>query len=80
MLSSLYELNKSVSKKVVFGIDLGKDGLGEVDIRLSGSDFAIIRFTRKNWTRFVANFDHIRKIFATSLDNRQKIILLPVKL
>lgn len=73
MLSTLYGLNRTFSKKVIVGLEIGPDGLGQVSIRLLGNDFVGIRFSIQNWRNFESSFDHIRRFFATSRDNTEML-------
>lgn len=68
MLSTLYGLSKSFSKKVYIGLEIGPDVLGAVIIRVVGNDFVGIKFSRQNWGHFESSFDYIRKFFATTRD------------
>ena len=59
MLPTLYGLNKTFSKKVFVGLEIGPDGLRQVSIRLVGNDFVGILFSVQNWRNFESSFDHI---------------------
>lgn len=69
MLSTLYGLGKTFSKKVFIGLEIGSDGLGAVSIRLTGNDYVGIKFSHQSWGNFERSFDHIRKFFASGRDN-----------
>lgn len=73
MMSSLYGLNKSFSKKVYLGIEIGDNGYGEVVIRLTGKDFIGVRFSPEKWQNFVGTFVHVDKFFAQNRDSKDML-------
>ena len=73
MLSTLYGLSKTFSKKVFIGLEIGPDGLGEISVRLTGNDFVGVKFSRQGWANFESSFDLMRKFFATSRENTEML-------
>lgn len=78
MLSTLYGLNKSFSKKIFLGLEISDAGIAEIRVRIVGNDFIGVPFTSANWKHFVKSFNHISKFFSTGRDNKnmldQKIV------
>lgn len=68
-LPTIYGLNKSFSKKVYIGIEVGLDGIGQVAVRLTGNDFAGVAFSVKGWEQLLATFPRVSKFFSTGRDH-----------
>lgn len=72
MLSFVYGLNKSFSKKIYAGL-LVEEGHARTKIRLAGNDFVGVTFDLVMWKNFVDSFEHITKFFKTGRDNHEML-------
>lgn len=78
MMNTVYGLNKSFSKRVFVGLEIGLEGVAEIVIRLTGSDYVGVRFSPGAWKNFETSFVHVDKFFSTGRYNTdmldQKIV------
>lgn len=78
MMNTVYGLNKSFTKRVFLGLEIGLEGVAEVVIRLTGVDHVGVRFSPSAWKNFETSFVHIDKFFSTGRYNTdmldQKIV------
>ena len=72
-VSSLYALNKSFSKTIFMGQEVGESGLPEISVRLIGVDYLGMSFNDANWTSFVQGFQFIEKCFEASSSTKQML-------
>lgn len=72
MLSVVYGLNKSFSKKIYAGL-LVEEGHARTKIRLAGNDFVGVTFDVVMWKNFVDSFEHITKFFKSGRDNHEML-------
>lgn len=53
LMSTVYSLNESFSRKVYMGFQIDLDGSPVAEIRICSSDFVGIRLTRRTWISFI---------------------------
>ena len=73
LLPLLYGLNRSISKKIYFGIEIKDSGFAEVAIRLIGADYVGIRFNTTTWANFLGTFELVNKFFASGRNSREML-------
>ena len=73
MMNTVYGLNKSFTKRIFLGLELGAEGVAEVVIRLTGNDHVGVRFTLAAWKNFETGSVHINKFFAAGRNNGEML-------
>lgn len=63
MMSTVYSLNESFSRKVYVGFQVNSDGYPIREIRICSSDFVGVRFTSYKWRSFIQCFREISRFF-----------------
>lgn len=73
LMNTVYGLNKSFTKRVFLGLEIGLEGVAEVAIRLTGTDYVGVRFSPSAWKNFETSFAHIDKFFSTKRYNTEML-------